>query len=115
MKCTFHYAWQIFGSTDSVDALAKGTTDFELIRIQMEIHFLMRMPAVIIRLNITDDGNERNRIQCCVRKTCYRVRQSRPDVKENHSRLSGRSRIPVSRVRCELFMAGGNKSDPTPA
>jgi len=55
VKGAFHDAWQIFGAIYPVDSFAKWTVDLKLIRILMEINFLVWVPAVIMRRYITGD------------------------------------------------------------
>src|SRR6185295_14109292 len=56
-----------FGTLDSPGALHEGAVDFELRRIAMEIHFLVRVFAIEMAWNVAGDHHHRNAVECGVR------------------------------------------------
>src|SRR4030095_3443161 len=115
MKRAFHDSRQIFGATDTINPFAKWTAQFKLIAIQVQIYFLMGMPAMVVRLNIAGDCDQRNRVQCRIGKAGYGVCQTRPNVQQDDSWLSGSSRIAIRGVRRQLLVTGGDVANSTSA
>src|SRR5579884_3205877 len=55
VKGALHDSRKILGAANSINSLTEGTAQFELIAVEMEIDFLMRMPPVKIGLDVADN------------------------------------------------------------
>ena len=59
MERALHDARQILDAIDAVHALAERPEDLELIGVLMQVHFLMRMPAVVVRRHVAGNHDHR--------------------------------------------------------
>jgi hypothetical protein len=71
-------ARQIADVVDAIDALAERPVDLELIRILVEIHFLVRMAPVVVARNVAGDHHHRDRVERRVRDAGRGVGQPGP-------------------------------------
>ena len=106
-----HDARQILGAIDAVHALAERPVDLELVGVLMQVHFLMRMPPVVVRLHVAGDDDHRNRIERGVGHAGGRVGQAGPEMRQHDARLAGGARIAVGRVRRDLFVPRRDEPD----
>ena len=56
-------ARQILDAIDAVDALAERPVDLELVGVLVQVDFLMRVPAVVVRRHVAGDHHHRDRIE----------------------------------------------------
>ena len=108
---TFDDPRQIAGVVDPVDALAERAVDLKLIGILMKVDLLVRMAAMEVRLHVAGNHHHRNRVERRVGDACRGIGESRAQVRQEHTGLSGRSRVAVRGVRGDLLMAGAHVAD----
>ena len=96
---------------DAVDALTERPIDLVLVRVLVEIDFLVRMPAVEVRLHVAGDHDHRDRVERGVGDAGRGVGQARTEMGEQHAGLAGRARVAVGGVRRDLFVARADEAD----
>ncbi len=111
MERALHDARQILGAIDAVDALAERPVDLELVGVLVQVHFLVRMPAVVVRLHVAGDHDHRNRVERGVGDAGGRVGQPGSQVRQQHARLARGARVAVGRVRRHLLVARRDEAD----
>ena len=103
---------------DTPGAFHKRTIDLILRSVRMQVHFLMRVLAVVVTRHIAGNDDHRNGIERCVGDARRRVRQPRPEVAQHDARLasspahSRRQRVPRS-VR-DAYSRTGSSFSPAP-
>src|SRR6266511_3500729 len=103
---------QIRGAVDPVDALAERTIDLELVRILMQIEFLVRVAPVEMRRNIHRDNDHLNRIESGVCHASRCVGEAWTEMCQQNAGLPGGASVPVGGVRGDLLVARGHEPDP---
>ena len=103
---------QILGPVDPVHALAERPVDLHLAGVVMEVHFLMRVTAVKVRLDVAGDHDHRNGIERGVCHAGRGIREARPEMRQHHARLTGDARVAVCGVRGDLLVPGRHKPHP---
>ena len=102
---------QITGVVDSVDALAERAVDLKLIRILMKVDLLVRMAAMEVRLDVAGNHHQRDRVERGVGDAGRGIGETRSQMRQEDTWLSGRSRVAVRGVRGDLLMAGAHVAD----
>jgi hypothetical protein len=97
---------------DPIDSLTERAVDLVLIRVLVQVHFLVRMPSMEVRLDVPGNGHHRDRIERGVRNPGGSVGQARAKMREKYSGLTGRSRVAVGRVRGDLLVPRADVADP---
>jgi hypothetical protein len=69
---------------DTPDALAERTVNFALGGIGVQVHFLVRVLAVVMRRHVAGDHDHRDRIERGVSDTRSGVGQARREVRQQH-------------------------------
>jgi hypothetical protein len=113
MERALHHPRKILDAVDAIDALAERPVDLELVRILVEVDLLMRVPPLVVRLRIAGKDDHRDGIERRVGDPGGAIRQSGPQVQQQHARLSRRACISIGRVRSHLFVPRGNEPDAT--
>src|SRR6266513_481590 len=113
MEGALHDARQIFDALHTVDALAKWTIDLALIGIMVQVYLLVRVPAVIVGRNVTSDDHHRYRIESSRRDACARICKPWAKMAQHNTGLARSSCIAIRCMRCDLFVAGGDKPNAT--
>src|SRR6266480_1425489 len=113
MEGALHDARQIFDALHTVDALAKWTIDLALIGIMVQVYLLVRVPAVIVGRNVTSDDHHRYRIESSRRDACGRICKPWAKMAQHNTGLARSSCIAIRCMRCDLFVAGGDKPNAT--
>jgi hypothetical protein len=111
VKRALDNARQIANVVDAIDPLAERPEDLELIRVLVEIHFLVRMPAVVVAGNVASDHHHRNRIEGRVGDAGRGVGEAGAEVRHQHPDLARRARVTVGGVRGDLLVPGGDEAD----
>ncbi len=111
MERAFNDARKIADMIDAVDALAEGPVDLRLVGILMQVEFLMRMLAVVVRRDIAGDDDHRNRVERRVGHTGRRVGQSRAEMGHDDAGLARGARIAIRCVRGDLLVAHVHELD----
>ena len=104
-------ARQIARVVDAVDALAERTVDLELVRVLVQVDFLVRMAAVEVRLHVAGDHDHRDRVERGVGHAGGGVGQPGTEMRQQHARLAGRARVAVGGVRRDLLVARADVAD----
>ena len=104
-------ARQVGGVVDAIDALAERPVDLELIGVLVQVHFLVRMPAVVVRRHVAGDHDHRNRVERGVGDAGGGIGQARAQMRQQHADLAGRARVAVGGVRRHLLVAGRDEAD----
>ena len=112
MERALHGPRQVLGAIDAIDALAERPVDLELVGVLVQVDFLMRMPAVVVRRHVAGNDDHRNRIERGVRDTGAGVRQPGSEMREEHTRFTGRARVAVGGVRRDLLVPRRDEADP---
>ena len=100
---------------DAVDALTERPVDLVLVRVLVEVDFLVRVASVEVRLHVARDHDHRDRVERRVGDAGRRVGQPRSEVRQQHAGLAGRPRVAVRRVRRDLFVPRADVADAAPA
>ena len=112
MERPLHHARQIADAIDTVDALAERPVNLELIGVLVEVHFLVRVAAVIVRRHVARNHHHRDRIERCIRHAGAGVGQAGAEMRQENPRLARRPRVAVGRVRRDLFVPRRHESNP---
>src|SRR6185503_17794089 len=96
---------------DAIHALAERTVDLELVGVLVQVDFLVRMAAVEVRLYVPGDDHHRDRVERRVGDAGGGVGQPGPEMREQHPRLAGRTRVAVGGVRGDLLVARADVAD----
>ena len=78
----------------------------------MQIHFLIRMAAVVVRRDVARDHEHRHRNERRVGDAGGRIGQPRAEVRQHDARLTGDARVAVRGVSGDLFVARRDETDP---
>ena len=100
-------ARQIGGAIDAVDALAERPVDLELIRVLVQVHFLVRMPAVVVGRHVAGDHHHRDRVERGVGHAGRGVGQARARGGVSSDARLCRSRARSRRPRARRPARGG--------
>ncbi len=111
MKRALHDARQILRAVDAIHALAEWAVDLELIRILMQVHFLMRVTAVVVRRDVAGNDHHRNRVERGIRHSRCGVREPGTQMSQQHARFSRRAGVSVRGVRGHLLVAAGDEAN----
>ena len=104
-------ARQVADVVDAIDALAERAEDLELIRVLVQVHFLVRMAAVVIARNVAGDHHHRNRIERGIGDAGRRIGEAGTEVRHQHADLAGRARVAIGGVRGDLFVTRRDEAD----
>ena len=96
---------------DAIDALAERPEDLELIRVLVEVHFLVRMASVVIGRNIAGNHHHRDRIERRIRDAGGGIGEAGPEMRHQHADLARGARITVGGMRGHLLVTGGDVAD----
>jgi hypothetical protein len=88
MKRPLNDARQISSAIDTIDALAERTIDLRLVRVLVEVELLVRVPAVIMRRDVTRNHDHRDGVERRVGHARRGVRQAGSEMREEHTRLA---------------------------
>ena len=97
---------------DAPGALDERPVDLVLRGVGVQIHFLVRMLAVVVAWHVARNHHHRNRIQRGVRNAGRGVGQPRPEVAQQHRSLALGARVAVGHVRRDLLVARIDELDP---
>ena len=97
---------------DAPGALDERPVDLVLRGVGVQIHFLVRMLAVVMAWHVARNHHHRNRIQRGVRNAGRGVGQPRPEVAQQHRSLALGARVAVGHVRRDLLVARIDELDP---
>ena len=97
---------------DAPGALHERPVDLILRGVGVEIHFLVRMLAVIVARHVARNNHHRDRIKRGVRNAGRGVGQPRPEVAQQHRSLALGARVAVGHVRRDLLVARIDELDP---
>ena len=97
--------------SDAIDPLTERTVDLVLVRVLVQVDFLVRMAAVEVRLHVAGDHHHRDRIERGVGDAGRRVGQPGSEMREQDARLAGRARVAVRRVRRDLLVPRADVAD----
>ena len=111
MERALHDARQIRDAVDAVDALAERPVDLELVGILVQVHFLVRMTAVVMRRHVAGDHDHRDGIERGVGDAGRGVGQPRAEVRQQHAGLARRARVAVGGVRRDLLVTRRDEAD----
>jgi hypothetical protein len=102
---------QIARVVDAIHALAERTVDLELVRVLVQVDFLVRVAPVEVRLHVAGDDHHRDRVERGVGDAGGGVGQPRTEVGEQHPRLARRAGVAVGGVRRNLLVARADVAD----
>ena len=111
MKSAFHDAREILHAIHAINALAERPVNFVLICVDVEIDFLMRMAAVVMRGNVSGNHHHGDRIERGVGNAGGGICQSRTKMREQNARLTRRARVAIGGMRCNLFVPRGDEAN----
>ena len=92
-------------------ALHKGPVDFVLRRVRVQVHFLMRMFAVIVGRDVAGDDHHGNTIQRRIGDPGCAVGQAGAQVRQDHRGPARHPRVTIRRMTGDLLMPNGDKVD----
>ena len=98
-------ARQIADVVDAIDALAERPVDLELIRVLVQVHFLVRMASVVVARDVAGDHHHRDRVERRVGDAGRRIGEARTEVRHQDADLARRARVAVGGVRGDLLVA----------
>ncbi len=112
MEGAVHDPRQIRGAIDAIDALAERPVNLELTGVLVQVHFLVRMASLKVRLHVSGDDDHRDRVERRVGHAGGGVGQARAEMRQHHTGLPGGARIAVGGMRRNLFMSRRDELDP---
>ncbi len=92
-------------------ALDERPIDLVLRRVRVQVHFLVRMLAVVVARNVAGDDDHRHRVERGVRHAGGRVGEARTEVRQHDRRLFLRAGVAVGRVRGDLLVPDVDELD----
>jgi len=95
--------------------LIAGTVSPILIRILVQVEFLVRVATVEVRRNVPRNHDHRDRIERCVGNAGHRVRQPGSQVRQADADLARRARVAIGGVGRHLFVPRRDEADATAA
>ena len=96
---------------DAIHALAERPEDLELIRVLVQVHFLMRMPAVEVGRDVAGDHDHRDRVERGVGDAGRGVGQARAEVRQHDAGLARGARVAVGGMRRDLLVPRRDEPD----
>jgi hypothetical protein len=106
-----HDARQVRHAIHTVDALAEGPVDFVLVRIHVQVHFLVRMAAEVMRGHVAGDHHQGDGIERGVGHAGGRIGETWSEVGEENARLAGGARVAIGGMGGHLLVAGGDEAN----
>ena len=96
---------------DAPDALAEGPVDLALRGVGVQVHFLVRAFAVIVRRHVAGNDHHRDRVERGVGYPGGGVGQAGREVREQDGGLLGGAGVAVGGVRRNLLVPGVDELD----
>jgi len=96
---------------DAPRAFHERAVDLVLRRIGVQVHFLVRMLAVVVARHVTRDHHHRDRVERSVRHAGRGVGEPGPEMAQHHGGLPLRARVAVGHVRRDLLVARVDELD----
>ena len=104
-------ARQVVDVIDAIHALAERPEDLELISVLVQVHFLVRVPAVVIGRDVAGDHDHRDRVERRIGHAGCGVGQAGAEVRQHDAGLARRARVAVGGMRGDLLVAGRDEPD----
>ena len=91
--------------------LDERPVDLVLRRVRVQIHFLVRVLAVVMRRHVAGDHHHRDRVERGVGHAGRGVGEPGREVRQHHRCLAGSARIAVGRMRGDLLVTRVDELD----
>ena len=100
-----------FRIVDAPRALDEGPIDFVLRAVGVQVHFLVRVLAEVVRGHIASDHHHGDAVESCIGDAGRGIGEPGAKVREQHRSLACDARVAVGRMRGYLLMAHVDEFD----